>query len=120
MAQTILRSLALEPVRKLFEEIARILFGQALSAEQSLTVRSEPYEQATIVGEIAGHANGLLNLGCEGGPSLDEWLQMNEEQRQQAAGLRWCKISYGQIEGWVAGRFVAEASEPTLDDIQEP
>jgi hypothetical protein len=75
------------------------------------------YEQASAaapgVGEIPPTGHDIKNLGCQGAPTFTEWAKMSEAERQEAAKLRWCKVRYGAIEGWVNGRFLVEDAGTT-------
>jgi len=50
----------------------------------------------------------LDNLGCINEPTYQQWLAMSEEERQQAAERRWCRIRYCGVAGWVRGEFLKE------------
>ena len=77
-----------------------------------LNMRSEWHWRATKVGEIPPGAGCVRNLGCEGGLTMDEY--MNLSKREQAAILkkrpRWCLVEYRGTRGWVSGRYLAEGS----------
>lgn len=62
-----------------------------VASNDRLNIRNAPLSSATIVGQLR---NGALvgNLGC----SLRN-------------GARWCRISTGNIRGWVNGRFLRES-----------
>lgn len=77
-----------------------------------LNMRSEGHWRARKVGEIPPGAGCVRNLGCEGGLTMDEY--MNRSKREQAAILkkrpRWCLVEYRGTRGWVSGRYLAEGS----------
>lgn len=77
-----------------------------------LNIRIEPNAKAQIIGAIPPTGAGLRNLGCQGGPNLEQWSRMNHEQRLQAKRQRWCRIEYEGVEGWVAGWYLVEDSAP--------
>ncbi len=75
-----------------------------------LNIRAEPSAGSARIGAIAPDGRGIRNLGCQGGPTFTEWQAMTEAERERAARNRWCRVRYGGIEGWVAGRFLTEDS----------
>ncbi|MEX5729147.1 heat shock protein HslJ [Rhodovulum iodosum] len=86
-----------------------------VAAEDVLNLRAAPAADAEKVGEIPPDGDGIRNLGCEGGLSFAEWQQATEAERQAAARQRWCQVAYRGVEGWAAGRFLAEGTAPDLD-----
>jgi hypothetical protein len=72
------------------------------------------------VGRIPPNGDGIRNLGCEGGLSFTEWQAASEADRAAAARSRWCRVSFDGIEGWSAGRFLAEGSAPADDAARQP
>lgn len=83
-----------------------------VAANGVLNIRAEPSAKSRKIGEIPHDARGLQNLGCTGGPSFAEWLEMTENERQRAGRNRWCKVRYRGKVGWVAGRYLMEDSNP--------
>jgi len=83
-----------------------------VSADDVLNIRAKPTASGDKVGSIPHDGNGIRNLGCEGGLSYAEWAEASEEERAASVRRRWCWISYDGVEGWVAGRFLAEGSAP--------
>lgn len=79
-----------------------------VAADDVLNIRAAPSTGAARLGEIPPDGHGIKNLGCRGGPGFAVWERMSEAQRRQAAQRRWCRIRYGDVEGWVAGRFLKE------------
>lgn len=82
-----------------------------------LTLRALPDDGATRLGDISGTADGLRNLGCEGGLSFAEWQEASEAERAAAEQARWCRIRHGSVEGWVPARFLAEGSAPAATPV---
>jgi hypothetical protein len=78
-----------------------------------LNIREAPDAGSVKIGEIPPDGDGIRNLGCQGGLSFGEWQVASEAERQAAARSRWCRINYQGIEGWVAGRFLAEGTPPS-------
>ena len=102
----------------LFAAQAGVAFGEAsgpdyfsvtgVASDDVLNIRSKPSASADKIGEIPFDGNGIQNLGCEGGLTFAEWQRATEAERAASARSRWCRISYRGVEGWVAGRFLAE------------
>ncbi|MEM9106336.1 MAG: META domain-containing protein [Pseudomonadota bacterium] len=84
---------------------------RGVEADDVLNIRAEPNGRSQKIGEIPPDGNGIQNLGCEGGLSIDEWYEASEAEREAAAKKRWCRIAYDGVEGWVAARFLTEGSE---------
>ncbi len=85
---------------------------KGVAADDVLNIRARPSAKADKVGEIPPDGDGVRNLGCQGGPNIVEWEQMTPSEREAASHKRWCRIEFGGIRGWVAGRFLAEGSAP--------
>lgn len=83
---------------------------KGVAANDVLNIRAEPSAGSARIGEIPPDARGIRNLGCQGGPTFAEWQAMTESERVRAAHDRWCRVRYGGVEGWVAGRFLTEDS----------
>lgn len=84
---------------------------RGVAADDVLNIRAEPNGRSQKIGEIPPDGNGIQNLGCEGGLSIDEWYKASEAERKAAEKTRWCRIAYNGVEGWVAARFLTEGSE---------
>jgi uncharacterized protein YraI len=83
-----------------------------VAADDVLNLRSGPSPHADKIGEIPHDGRGLRNLGCQGAPTFAEWEKMTPEQRAESGKKRWCRVGYGNVEGWVAGRYLREDSTP--------
>jgi hypothetical protein len=77
-----------------------------------LNVRSGPGLGHRTIGSLAFDADGIRNLGCEGGPTLAEWQAASPEEREAARKRRWCRIEHGGAVGWAAGWHLGEGSAP--------
>ena len=77
-----------------------------------LKVRSGPGLGHRTVGSLAFDADGIRNLGCEGGPTFAEWQAAGPEEREAARKRRWCRIEHGATLGWAAGWHLGEGSAP--------
>lgn len=77
-----------------------------------LNMRAEPSPRARKVGAIPPAATCVRNLGCQGGLSVQEFTTLSPAQQQQRLreNPRWCRVEYRGIQGWVAGRYLAEGS----------
>jgi len=77
-----------------------------------LNVRSGPGLDRPTVGTLSFDADGIRNLGCEGGPTFAEWEKAGPLEREAARKRRWCRIEHGATVGWAAGWHLAEGSAP--------
>jgi hypothetical protein len=77
-----------------------------------LNVRSGPGLGHPAIGRLAFDADGIRNLGCEGGPSFAEWEAASPLEREAARKRRWCRIEHGETIGWAAGWHLGEGSAP--------
>jgi uncharacterized protein YraI len=73
-----------------------------------LDIFAEPSTDAPKLGAIPADGRKLDNLGCINEPTYQEWLAMSEDKRRQAAELRWCRVRYRGVGGWVRGKFLKE------------
>jgi hypothetical protein len=83
-----------------------------VAPDDVLNIRAEPSASARKIGEIPPNADGIRNLGCRGGLSFTEWEAASPEEREASSRKRWCRIAFHGVEGWVAGRFLAEGGAP--------
>jgi hypothetical protein len=82
-----------------------------LTRDEVLDLRAKPSHDAEKIGQIAHDARGLESRGCIGSPSIEDWLKMGEQEREESRKQRWCRIRHQDMEGWVAGRFLKESTE---------
>lgn len=66
--------------------------------------------QSVVLAEIPAHRDYLKNMGCIGTPTLSEWENMSENEKQQAQENIWCQVNYMMIEGWVKNMDLTEGS----------
>jgi uncharacterized protein YraI len=78
----------------------------------ALNLRAEPGVGSARVGSLPSGADGIRNLGCQGGLSLAEWERASEAEREAARWRRWCRIEYRGLTGWAAGPYLAEGGPP--------
>jgi len=78
----------------------------------SLRLRAEPSTEAAVLARIPFDGTCLQNRGCRGGLTLEEFSTLSEAERREIERTRprWCRVGFGELEGWVAGRFVRESS----------
>ena len=83
-----------------------------VASNDVLNIRSKADPNANKVGEIPPEADCVKNLGCKGGLTMSEFIDLSKEE--QAAILRkrprWCQVEYRGIRGWVSARYLAEGS----------
>ena len=96
-------TIALLPVQLLAEASGPDFYQvRDVAADDVLNIRKGPSAKAPIVGTIPPGADCVRNLGCEGGPTLEEFTQGKKGKP------RWCRVEYEGIKGWVSGRYLAE------------
>lgn len=76
-----------------------------VATDDVLNIRKGPSSKAPIIGTIPPGADCLRNLGCEGGPTFEEFTQGKKGSKP-----RWCRVEYKGTKGWVSGRYLAEGS----------
>lgn len=57
--------------------------------------------------------DGLTNKGCTGLPNFDEWSNMTVEEREDAKQDVWCRVVYGDLEGWTPKMHLVEGHPPS-------
>ena len=77
-----------------------------------LNVRSGPGLGHPAIGRLAFDADGIRNLGCEGGPSFAAWEAASPLEREATRKRRWCRIEHGAVVGWAAGWHLGEGNAP--------
>jgi heat shock protein HslJ len=85
-----------------------------------LNIRSEPSRSGKVVGKAPADADGLRNLGCQGGMTLDEFTKASEAERAAARYRRWCKVEFQGTTGWAAGWHLGEGQGPAGAMATEP
>lgn len=80
--------------------------------DDTLNMRIGPSANHPKIGEIAPGADGIANLGCQGGLSLDEWQNATEEERASSRSARWCLVGVDRVVGWASSRYLAEGGPP--------
>jgi len=78
----------------------------------SLRLRAEPSTEAAVLARIPFDGTCLQNRGCQGGLTLEEFTTLSEAERREIERTRprWCRVGFGELDGWVAGRFLRESS----------
>jgi heat shock protein HslJ len=77
-----------------------------------LNLRSGPGLGHPVIGSLPFDADGIRNLGCEGGPSFAQWQAASPQEREAARKRRWCRIEHGGTVGWAAGWHLGEGNAP--------
>ncbi|MCT8972607.1 SH3 domain-containing protein [Microbaculum marinisediminis] len=88
-----------------------------VAADDALNIRTAPDADADRIGAIPPDTDGVRNLGCQGGLGFAEWEKATPAEREAAARNRWCRVSWGGVEGWVAARFLAEGAAPAATEM---
>lgn len=81
-----------------------------VAADDVLNLHTEASARSKTIARIPHDARGLRSLGCTGTPTFAEWTRMSPAERERSARARWCKVEFSGQRGWVAGRFLKEAS----------
>lgn len=83
-----------------------------VAPDDTLNMRLGPSTEYPVIAELPHTADGVANLGCTGGLSLEEWTEASEEERRASKESRWCLVGYDRTVGWAAGRFLGEGASP--------
>ncbi len=83
-----------------------------VSAGGVLNVRAGPGLAHPTIGSLPYDADGIRNLGCEGGLTFAQWQAVTPAEREAGRKQRWCRIEHGDTVGWAAGWHLAEGSAP--------
>ena len=83
-----------------------------VASDDVLNMRLGPSTDYPVIFELPHNADGIANLGCTGGLTLEEWTEATEEERAESKKRRWCLVGYDRTVGWAAGRFLADGGAP--------
>ena len=83
-----------------------------VDATETLNLRIGPSREFAVIAELPRDADGLANMGCRGGLTLQEWTEASESEREASRYRRWCLVGFERVVGWVPGRFLAEGGPP--------
>lgn len=83
-----------------------------VDAPEALEIRSEPDAKAKPLGKVGKDADGLRNLGCKGGLTLEQFMNATEAQKEAGRLSRWCRVEYRGVTGWLPGRYLFEGGAP--------
>lgn len=83
-----------------------------VDADDVLNIRTEPNARAAKIGAIPSDGTCIRNLGCQGGLTYQESIELSPAERKKrlTQNPRWCRVQYEGTTGWVAGRFLKEGS----------
>ncbi len=83
-----------------------------VDSDDVLNMRAKPHWRAEKIGEIPADGRCIRNLGCRGGLTYDEFVNLNELEQKQVIRHRprWCRVEYKGVTAWVAARYLAEGS----------
>lgn len=83
-----------------------------ISNGSHLNIRLGPSIQFSIIGKIPSDYRHLNNIACHPEFTITEWDQFNAHERRTAMDMRWCKVKYKNIIGWVRAKFLTEGKSP--------
>ncbi len=83
-----------------------------VASDDTLNMRLGPSTEYLVIAELPHTADGVANLGCTGGLSLEEWTEASEKERRASKDSRWCLVGYDRTLGWVAARLLGEGASP--------
>ena len=66
-------------------------------------MRAGPGRDHAAIGSLAHDADGVRNLGCEGGLSVAEWQEARPAEREARGKQRWGRNEQGGTSGCAAG-----------------
>lgn len=72
----------------------------------NLNVRKGPSTEFDVVAELPTGTEGVRNFGCIPNLSPSEWNRLSERERTLVESMRWCRIEYNGVFGWVAARYI--------------
>lgn len=73
-----------------------------------LNLRRGPAKAFAVIGRIPGNFKMLENLGCYPDFTIAEWESFDSKEREQAMIMRWCKVRYLNVIGWVYAKYLVE------------
>jgi len=79
-----------------------------ISDGDSLNIRKGPSIRFSIIGSIPHNAVDISNGGCFPSFNASEWDRFNLQEQKEALRLRWCKIRFNNISGWVYSKYLEE------------
>lgn len=91
-----------------------------VAPDDTLNMRTGPSPDFPVVSVIPHDADGIANLDCTGGLSLEEWSNATEAERRASLKTRWCLVGFERTVGWAAGWFLAEGGPDDRFDAGAP
>ena len=82
-----------------------------VAAGDTLRIHKEPHAKSKVIGEANFRADCLKNLGCKGGLTFVESMNLSEKEKAKIRKERprWCKIAFDGVEGWVFAHYITES-----------
>jgi len=89
------------------------LYWRIANVEEGSTinVRSGPSTDFQILGVIAADTKDIKNEGCSPMFTAFDWQNFSDEEAALALNMRWCRVSFRDLNGWVYGEFL-QLQEP--------
>lgn len=79
-----------------------------IATNSHLNLRAGPSIEFSIVSRIPGDFKSLVNLACYPNFTFSEWERFSDTERTLAMEVRWCKVRYKDVTGWVYARYLTE------------
>ncbi|WP_062570392.1 MULTISPECIES: lysozyme inhibitor LprI family protein [Pseudoalteromonas] len=81
-----------------------------VSSENSIQMFEKMQANSKLVLLVPPDTNGIKNLGCTGGTSLQAWQKMTEQQRETSKNNAWCNVGVQGKTGWVLSKYLSEGN----------
>ncbi len=84
-----------------------------VSPTDHLNLRRGPSTRFSVVAKIPADFSHLENLGCSPDFPMMDWGRFSKHERDLAISLRWCRVRFHDLEGWVKGSYLQEGVSPS-------
>jgi len=72
----------------------------------TVNIRSGPSVEFRIIGELTASDKDIRNEGCSPAFTANDWQTFSDVEASLALNMRWCRVSYKDLNGWVYGEFL--------------
>lgn len=81
-----------------------------VSSENSIQMFEKMQTNSKLVLLVPPDTNGIKNLGCTGGATLQAWQKMTEQEREASKNKAWCNVGVQGKTGWVLSKYLSEGN----------